>query len=133
MIGVAEVVGANGDHRRAKFAPRRDPQSTVVQKSADASFSYIQLVEDGAENDPGDEFAVALKRQRYCKQRYAVEEVVRSADRIDDPAVRGVRPFDFARFAGQESVFRAPPAEGLDKDPIGPPVGGGNEIAGPLD
>ena len=98
---VVVALAQNGNARcrqasRERLA-RRDAQALVVQIGAVAFLGDEHLVGDGIEHDRGDDLAFALQRDGDREMRNAVHEVRRAVDRIDDEAVRLVRPFDRCR------------------------------------
>ena len=74
-----------------------------------------------------------LERDRDRPVRQAVQEVGGAVERVDDPAiVRRAAGLD-AALLHDEAVVGAAALELLLDHVLGPPVGGGDEVAGPLD
>ena len=112
-----------------KNAARADAQTAVIEKRAAAPLSSVKLVGRWIEDDPRDDFAIALERDRHSKHRNAVQEVGRAIERIDDPAMGPVRALDLFALLAEEPIGRACLQEFVLDDLFGLPVGIGHEIA----
>ena len=111
----------------------RDAQAAVVHEGAAATLGDIELVHDRIVDHAGDDLALALQSQRNGEDRNAVQEIGGAIERIDDPAMGASRAVGGAGFLGQEAIARPRLGEFLDQRLLGLPVGGGDEIARPLD
>ena len=87
-----------------------------------------QFVADRIIDDAGLQPALTLQRDRNGKERNAVQEIRRSVERIDDPAMLRIRPFRGARFLHQERIAGPRLFQLLADDFFRPTVGGGDKI-----
>jgi hypothetical protein len=94
-------------------------------------FSARKLVLDRVVDDGGGDVAVLLQRDRDRPVRHGVEEVRGAVERVDDPAALGLPDLLAALLEQHPEV--GPGAPELVADHLlGAPVGGGDEVAGPL-
>ena len=121
-----------GHHRLVEPLAGGDAHAPVVEEGAFAALGDEQLVVGRIVGQPGDDRAVALQRDRDRKMRNAVQEVGGAVERIDDPAMGLVGAGMRAAFLAQEAVIRPRLGKLLAHDRFGLAVGGGDEIARPL-
>ena len=112
---------------------RRYAQPLIVQERALAALGREQLVGGGIVDQPGDDRALPLERDRNREVGDAVQKIQRAVDRIDDPAVRPVGAFPHPPFLADEAVAGTRLFELLTHDLLGAVVGGGDEIGRPLE
>src|SRR5207237_6918775 len=109
------------------------PQPAIVEKRALASLGYEKLVGYRIVNESGDEIALPLERNGDCEMRYAVQEIQRAVERIDDPAVRPVAPFAAAAFLPEKTVARPRVFEFFAQNLFGAPICRRHEISRTFD
>ena len=107
---------------------RRDADAAVVEERALAALGGEELVIGRIVDQPRDDLAVALERDRDREMRDAVQEVGGAVERIDDPGVGLVGALVRAAFLAEEAVAR-PRLEQLGaQDLLGAMIGGGDEV-----
>ncbi len=97
-----------------------------------AAFGDEQVFVRRIVDQPGDDRAFALQRDRDREVRDAVQEIGGAVERVDNPAVGFVRAFARAAFLAKEPVTGAGLVEIVPQHLLGLAVGGGDEIARPL-
>jgi hypothetical protein len=122
-----------GDDRLGQPLPRRDTDALVIEKRALAAFGNKHLVVGGVVDEAGNDRARAFERDGDGEMRNAVQEIGRAVERIDDPAMRLVGALARAAFLTQKAVIRSRLGELGAHDFLGAAVGGGDEIARPLE
>ena len=121
------------DDGLGKPLPRGDADALVVEERALAAFGDEQLVVRRIVGHAGDDRAVAFERDGDGEMRDAVQEIGGAVERIDDPAVGLVGAVADAAFLAEEAVIRPRLGKFLAHDFLGAAVGGGDEVARPLD
>src|SRR5581483_8246550 len=131
MLGAAAVRDAGADHRLREIAPCRNAQApAVIEIGALALLCGEGLLGRRVEDEPRDEFAVALERNRDGEDRDAVQEVGGAVERIDDPAMGAVGAFDLAALLHEEAVAGTSAGEFLVQDLLGAVIRGADEVRG---
>ena len=134
QIAAAPVMRqAAGDHRVGQPLAHRDPDALVVEIRALAALGDEQLLVGRIVGQAGDDGAVALERDRHREMRDAVQEIGGAVERIDDPAMALVGAGAGAAFLAEKAVGRPRLGQFLVDDLLGAAVGGGDEIARPLE
>ena len=95
---------ARADDRRRELGAGRHTNAPVVEIGALAFLGDIGVVGYRVVDQPRDEFAVALQRDRNAEDRNAVQEIRGAVERVHDPAMGGVGTRDLAALFHQESV-----------------------------
>ncbi len=131
-IAAAVMRQPAGDDGLGEPLPSGDADALVVEESALAAFGDEQVVVGGIVDEAGDDRAVALERDRHREMRNAVQKIGRAVERIDDPAMGFVGAFVRAAFLAEEAVIGPRLGELFAHDLLGALVGGGDEIARPL-
>ena len=133
QIAAAVMRHAAGDHGVGEALARRDPDALVVEERALAALGDEQLLVGRIVGQAGDDGAVALERDRHREMRNAVQEIGGAVERIDDPAMALVGAGTRAAFLAEKAIGRPRLGEFLVDDLLGAAVGGGDEIARPLE
>src|SRR6185312_2608915 len=107
---------------------RGDADALLVEERALAALGKKHLVVGRIVDQPGDDDAVALERDRDRELWNAVQEVRGAIERIDDPRVRLVGALAAAAFLAEEAVAGTRLDQFLIERFLGAAVGGGDEI-----
>ena len=73
-----------------------DADAPVVDKRTAATLGCEQLIRDRVVDHAGNDIVTALKADRNGDMRNAVDEIGRTVDRIDDPAMLAIAAVDAA-------------------------------------
>src|SRR5579862_2896407 len=133
MMAALAKRDAGADHRVGERAPRRDSQAPVVNEGAGAFLGPEHLVAQRLIDEPCDDLAVALERDRDRPMRNAVQEIGGAVERIDDPAMMRIAAARGAALFHEEAIagprLRQLGLQGL----LGFEIGGRDELARSLD
>src|SRR5581483_5846977 len=113
-------------------APRRYAQALVVEKGSFAALGEKHLVVGRIVDQSRDDRSFALKRDRDCELRNAVQEIRRAVERIDDPEMGAIAALDAAAFLAEEAIARPRLGQFLAQDFFGALVRSGDEVGRPL-
>src|ERR1700733_2549501 len=134
QIAAAAVMRqAAGDNRVGQVLARRDPDALVVEIRALAALGDEQLLIGRIVGQAGDDDAVALERDRHREMRDAVQEIGGAVERSDGPTMALVGAGPGPTFLAEKAVGRPRLGQFLIDDLLGAAVGGGDEIARPLE
>src|SRR5690606_17645572 len=92
----AAVGNARGDDGIGEALARGDPDAAVIEKCALALLGCEKLIGNGIINQSSDDLAFALQTDRDGEERYAVQEIRRAVEWVDDPPVGLVSPLNLA-------------------------------------
>ena len=133
MVALAAKRQPGADHRLSKLATGRHSEPAIVKIGADALLGPEHLVPGRLVDQPGDDLAVALQRDRDGEMRDPVEEIGGAVQRVDNPAVMLVGTFRRAAFLEQQAVAGTRLGQLVAERPLGAQIRGGDELTRTLD